>query len=305
MENRKYITDQPKGRNVLWTFIVGIVLIFAGSVLGSLPYNALIAMKIANGEADSSRMNEMTYLFTLMDKNINLMYMMLPFITGVLAIYLVVKFIHKRSLKTIITSRKQIDYKRIWFSFSVWGAISSTFIILNVYLSPETMIFQLDVKNFMILVLLGLILIPIQTSFEELLFRGYLMQAFGIATKTKWFPLVMTSVVFGLMHLANPEVDKLGKGVMVIYIGMGFLLGILTLLDDGMELSLGFHAANNIFTALLVTSDWTAFQTYSLYKDISDPNLTTEIIMMLVLVPLLIFIFHKKYQFKNWKEQLL
>jgi hypothetical protein len=33
-------------------------------------------------------------------------------------------------------------------------------------------------------------------------------------------------------------------------------------MDEGMELALGFHAANNLVSALLFTSDWSAFQTF-------------------------------------------
>ena len=62
------------------------------------------------------------------------------------------------------------------------------------------------------------------------------------------------------MHIANPEVGKLGMIIMVYYIGTGFFLGIMTLMDEGLELALGFHAANNLIGALLVTADWTAFK---------------------------------------------
>jgi hypothetical protein len=43
----------------------------------------------------------------------------------------------------------------------------------------------------------------------------------------------------------NPEVSKLGILCLCYYIGTGFLR-ILTLMDEGMELALGFHAANNL-----------------------------------------------------------
>ena len=106
-------------------------------------------------------------------------------------------------------------------------------------------------------------LIPIQTSWEEYVFRGYLMQGFATLFRSRWGALLLTSFVFGSLHLFNPEVEKLGYGVMIYYIGTGLFLGILTLMDEGIELALGFHAANNLTTALLVTSSWTAFQTES------------------------------------------
>jgi hypothetical protein len=119
--------------------------------------------------------------------------------------------------------------------------------------------------------------------------------------------LIVTSLVFGSLHIANPEVEKLGYIIMVYYIGTGLFLGIMTLMDEGMELSLGFHAANNLFTALLVTADWTAFQTHSVLKDMSEPTAAgvMDIFMpVFVMFPILLFIFAKKYKWTNWNEKL-
>lgn len=131
------------------------------------------------------------------------------------------------------------------------------------------------------------------------------MQGIGLMTGKRWVPLVITSMIFGLLHLFNPEVEKLGYGIMVYYIGTGFFLGILTLMDEGLELAIGFHAANNLLTALLVTADWTAFQTESLYRDISEPELGWDVFLpVLVIYPILLYVFSKKYGWTNWKERL-
>ena len=132
------------------------------------------------------------------------------------------------------------------------------------------------------------------------------MQGIGILCKNKWVPLIITSLLFGLLHIANPEIDKLGYILLVHYIGTGFFLGIITLMDEGLELALGFHAANNLFTALLVTADWTAFQTNSVFRDISDPDVGNFEIFASVLIvyPIMIFIFSKIYKWSNWKDKL-
>ena len=107
------------------------------------------------------------------------------------------------------------------------------------------------------------------------------------------------------MHIANPEVDKMGMIIMFYYIGTGLFLGILTLMDEGLELALGFHAANNLVGALLVTSDWSAFQTYSILKDVSVPSGNFQIfIPILIIFPILLYIFSKKYKWSNWNEKL-
>ncbi len=174
-------------------------------------------------------------------------------------------------------------------------------------MSPEDYVVNFQLKPFLILSVIAIIFVPLQTSFEEYLFRGYLMQGIGVILKNKWMPLLLTSVVFGMLHIANPEVDKLGSIILVYYIATGLFLGILTLMDEGMELSLGFHAANNLFTALLVTADWTAFQTHSILKDMADPKAASfdDIFMPVFLVfPIILLILAKKYEWTNWKEKL-
>jgi len=133
------------------------------------------------------------------------------------------------------------------------------------------------------------------------------MQGIGVIAKKKWVPLVITSIIFGSLHIANPEVSKLGYGIMVFYIGTGLFLGIMVLMDDGLELSLGFHAANNLFTALLVTADWTAFQTNSIFKDTSDPiaaGFVDVFMPVFIVFPIVLFILSKKYKWSNWNEKL-
>jgi membrane protease YdiL (CAAX protease family) len=127
-----------------------------------------------------------------------------------------------------------------------------------------------------------------------------------LVVQRNWVPLLITSSIFGLLHIANPEVEKLGYSIMVYYIGTGLFLGIITLMDDGLELALGFHAANNLFTALLVTANWTAFQTHSVLKDVSEPSLgfIDLVLPVFIIFPILLFIFGKKYKWTNWKGKL-
>ena len=82
-------------------------------------------------------------------------------------------------------------------------------------------------------------------------------------------------------------------------------VAVVALMDEGMELALGFHAANNLIAALLITSDWSAFQTESILKDNSEPSAGFEILVpVFIIFPILLFIFSKKYGWTNWKEKL-
>jgi membrane protease YdiL (CAAX protease family) len=239
------------------------------------------------------------------DSNLTLFLILISFVFIMLGIVLVVRSLHGQTLLSVTTSRAKIDWKRVGFSFMIWSVFTIVSTLLFYFSNPDDFVVNFKPIPFAILVVIGVLLIPIQTSSEEYIFRGYLMQGFANLAQNKWFPLLMTSVIFGGMHIFNPEVAKIGYIVLVYYIGTGLLLGIITLMDEGMELALGFHAANNLVGALLVTSDWSAFQTNSIFKDISDPSAGLDVILPVVLIyPILLFIFSKKYNWTNWKEKL-
>ncbi|MGB2315372.1 MAG: lysostaphin resistance A-like protein [Flavobacteriaceae bacterium] len=300
-----YIKQAFKVEHDWWLYLVGVLLIFIGSQLGQIPFLiAIITKSMANGGDLSSL--DYDAMMSILDLNLSLFLLLLSFAIGLVVVFLVVKYIHKQTLRSLTTSRAKIDWSRFWFAFLIWGVTTACFILLEYYSSPENYTFNFKPIPFLILVLISVVFIPLQTSFEEYLFRGYLMQGLGVLAKNRWVPLIFTSTIFGLLHIANPEIDKLGYVLLVHYIGTGFLLGIMTLMDEGLELALGFHAANNLIAALLLTADWTAFQTHSILKDISDPEMSNVEVFfpVFVIYPILLIVFAKKYNWTNWKEKL-
>lgn len=300
-----YIKQAFNSKHNWWLYLAGLAIIFIVVLLGQIPYAIVLIAKAFESGVDIQKL-ESSEAMRLLESNLNLFLLLLSYAAGFLAVLFVVKTLHKQSIRSLTTSRTKIDWKRFWFAFLFWGIISSGLVLVDHYTSPENYVFNFELVPFLILAAIAIVLVPLQTSFEEYLFRGYLMQGIGVLCKNRWLPLIITSVAFGLLHIANPEIEKLGYILLVHYIGTGFFLGIITLMDEGLELALGFHAANNLFTALLVTADWTAFQTNSLLKDISEPDIDNSEIFasVLIIYPILIFIFARVYNWTNWKDKL-
>ena len=305
-----YIEQAQKNLIDWWRYVLGVAIAIAGVVIFSIPHSVALIAKIATGDVDMDMIaaGDTAYIMGLFESNLNFIYILFPFVGGLIfLLFIAVKFLHKQSITNLTTSRAKIDWSRVAFAFILWGVISTAMTMVDIYLSPDDYVFNFEINRFLILAVIAICLVPLQTSFEEYMFRGYLMQGIGNIFRNKWVPLIVTSVAFGLLHIANPEVDKLGNIIMIYYIGTGFFLGILTLMDEGMELALGFHAANNLFTALLVTADWTAFQTYSIYTSIADPSsmgVSEIIVPVFVIFPILLLIFSKKYNWNNWFNKL-
>ena len=210
-----YIARAFNGLHEFWRYIIGVIIAIIGVIAFSMPHLIAIVIETAKGNIDMSKMEDTSYIMGLFEPNINLVFILLPFTGGLLALLLAVKFLHKQSINDLTTTRKKIDWKRVWFIFFLWGIVSSSLVLVDYFMSPEDYQWNFNLIPFLILCVIAIILVPLQTSFEEYIFRGYLMQGIGVLAKNKWVPLVITSLVFGLLHIANPEVDKLGPIIMV------------------------------------------------------------------------------------------
>ncbi len=304
-----FIEQAFKSLHEPWRYLVGtFIIIIFWMFIGQGPLTIVLMVKyLTSGSNQMPSSMQDIMAASEISSNLFIFLLLLSFAIGLLGIWLVVRFLHKQPFKALTTTRKKIDWKRIILSFSLMAIFIIVSTLIDYLWQPEDYVFQFQFKPFVVLLIISILFVPLQTSFEEYFFRGYLMQGLGVISRNRWFPLLFTSLVFGGLHYFNPEVMQFGPWIMLYYIGTGLFLGVLTLMDDGMELSLGFHAANNLIAILLVTADWTAFQSHSIFKQISEPEgAGSELIMsFLILYPILLIVFSKKYRWKNWQEKLL
>ena len=294
-----FLWDKSYKLKNFWYYILGSFILIIFSTIGQLPMIPFLPSELPSPDADPMD------IFKTIPSNLRLFLLLLSFAFVLPGIWLVVKKLHDLPIMSILSSRKKIDLGRVLYSFMLWGTVVSVFVFLEYSLNPENYVFNFKVKEFLILAVIAILFIPIQTSVEEIVFRGYLMQGFGHWLNSRFMALFLTSTVFGSLHLANPEITALGYEFVILYITVGFVLGIMTLMDDGLELALGFHAANNLIAALLLTADWTVFQTESILIDISEPSLgITDWITPFIVFPILLTVFARKYSWTNWKEKL-
>ena len=293
-----FIEQAYKGNNTWWR-----VLVTTLCTVGIFVVNFIAYFMMSKEEID-----EVYKSMSEVPNNVSLLINLSPFVFLLGLLFLLVRNLHKRSVLSLTTSRNKVDFKRILFSFSVVVLLTLTVFIVTYCNDNSNIEWNFNPLKFSILLLISLLLFPFQIGLEEYLFRGYLMQQIGIIVKNRWFPLLLTSVVFGLFHSANPEVAQMGFGVMFFYIGTGFLLGIMTLMDESLELALGFHLGNNLMAALLITSDYSAIHTDAIFRYSGKENPTDLLIEMIVSIaivyPIILIIFAKRYNWTDWKTKL-
>lgn len=358
-----------EGNNKWWTYFVGLLLISTGFTIGQLPITILLMYKMTQMSLDdpsaileiNERMMAYDFGYFGLGDNLSFFLILLSFVGGIAFVYLTVKQVHKRPLKSIITPLNKINWKKVAFGFSIWFGMTLLIEGIGYSLDPSNYVWTFDLKAFIPLLLMCIFLLPLQTSFEEVFMRGYLMQGIPLHPNTiilsiiamggfmhlimafqedfmngliltlvytialivigvlfflekqgsisiglykivrlPIFPLIITSLMFGLMHGMNPEVAKFGFGkMMVFYIGMGAFLGLITLLDESLELALGVHFGNNLFGALFVSFDGSALQTPTLFRAL-ELNTDYMLVGWFGMVAVFMIIAQLTYKWKDW-----
>jgi hypothetical protein len=206
--------------------------------------------------------------------------------------------------------------------------------MIGYFADPTGVTIQFDPVKFVILAFISVALIPVQTATEEIIFRGYLLQGISQTTwRVPWplrivmgnnnpdllqnmdryyagisekifrngiVPLIITSFLFGWLHMSNPEARAHGWMVMLpYYASFALFLGAITLIDEGLELAIGVHCANNLISGLLVTSPNTVLKTDAIFV-VANENPGGELLQWLVMATITFIIFWRKYRWKNF-----
>jgi len=249
MQQHSFIKAALQGDNSFWAYLGSIAIVLTCTIgLGGIPFAVLAAYS-----DDPNAAFAMDFATAGISPALGFALMLLIFTFGLLGLWLGVKLLHRRSFYSLVNNNNWINWKKVWTGAGIWFALLVIVEIINYILYPEIYQWTFNAAQFFPILIVTLIFIPLQSSFEEFLFRGYLMQGIGTAFRYPIIALLITSIVFGAMHLGNPEISKYGTWLIWSYVQIGLMLGIVTLMDEGLELALGVHAMNNIYASIFVT----------------------------------------------------
>jgi len=192
-----YVDAAQQGKNQWWRYLLGLVVIlFAWLVVGI--FASVLVPFALTGQTDHTVLgpfglfvfNTVSFLF---------------FLAGTL---LAVALIHRRHPRTLITARARIDWRRVGQGFVAWFIPLCLIGVLGQYLFyPDSFSFTTDLATFALFVPLALVFTAIQTTSEELFYRGYIVQGASRIWTNRVFLALVSGVIFAIPHvLLNPEV---------------------------------------------------------------------------------------------------
>ncbi|MBI1223885.1 MAG: CPBP family intramembrane metalloprotease [Bacteroidetes bacterium] len=294
-----------QGKNDWWRYLISFFLIMIGILAGQMPIYILLLAK-GYSEIEISEMAQtLNFESAGIGQNATLFFMLLAFVGGLVGLWMSVVFIHKKKFRWLITPFETLNWRKILFSFGLWMLLTICAELVMYALHPNNYVLHFQPDKFPGLLLISLFIFPLQTSWEELTFRGYLMQGISLIVPVRWIPLVFTSALFGLLHIMNEEVSAFGIApTMVYYIGTGLFLGIITLVDDSLELALGVHAATNIYSSLFVTFEASSLRTAAIFE-MKSVDMTEMLLAFFAIAAAYFWIVAGKFNWSNWLKRCL
>jgi hypothetical protein len=287
VKDTTYVEAAKWGKYRGWRYVLGLVVILFAWLVAGTGASVLVAFAFS-GQPDYSVLGPFgKFLFVIAG---------FPFfLAGVL---IAVTLIHRRYPRTLITARERIDWRRIGQGFVAWFVPAFLIGGLGQYLFyPDTFSFNFDLATFALFVPLALVFTAIQTTAEELFFRGYIVQGASMISTNRVFLALVAAVVFTLPHLLNPEVS-VGGWLTVFsnyFLVPGLLWTVVSLIDGTTELAIGAHFANNIGSILLINITGSAVTTPAPFT-ISEYHATYGALSVLVAIPVFLAIAYKVFK---------
>lgn len=264
------------GKNHGWRYLLGSALTLFLFVFGSTLTSVLLMIYVENdgnsatGLASAEAIATGASLFVGVSPLMLYVVYNLAFPFFLLGIYFSLQLFHERGLRSLVTPYPHISSLRIFQGFSVFFVLKVLEILAGYLLSPSEFTLNFQLGAFLSFLPIIALFTPLQIATEELFFRGYLLQGIGFRLG-KWPAIILSSLLFALVHMSNPEVttQESWHGVASLamyYFMVAAFLAWLTVKDNTLELALGVHAANNIATFLLLTSENSVIPSPSVFK---------------------------------------
>lgn len=275
-----------------------VVAIFATWVIflvlgGSLLLVPVLALQITDPSKAAAYLEDPTN-FSLLGIDMTLVFVliMMQFVVGMVGLWIMERYVLKKQFRWVVTGFKRFRWRRMMAGMGVWMGMMCIYQLVGYLIDPDSVKMTVDMNRFLVFLPIAMVLVPIQSAFEEIAIRGQLMHGLiRLAPRAPYLPLLLSSGIFAFLHGMNNEVQEYGVVLMMAhYFTFGLVLGAFALIDEGLELSIGIHAGNNLFSLCLVSYPGSSLSTPTLLEQ-QGMAAAADFLVMLAFVVIMYFIF--------------
>lgn len=270
-----FIENASLGKNKWWNYVLSLV----SAVVVIALVNILIRLKLPNIKQlfPDNDFGKDLFTFGLV---------LLIFGLALFAFLFVASRLHQRPKISFISNKGTFNWGQYFTGFMTWGSLLFIGSAIFDYPKLEEFITNFKPYQFSVLFLLGFVAIGVQSFFEELVLRGYLLQGMHLLIKNVVTLVILNSLIFGLLHFGYGIESFLSSWA------FGVAFAIIVILQNRIEFVSGAHNANNLVLSLIFV-DLSEATNDAFSWEINWVDFSIQIIALLILVALVYKFFRK------------
>lgn len=223
---------------------------------------------------------------------------LISFVPLFISTLLAYRFFLRRNMRALFTSREKYSWRNTWIGFAVMSVMLLALGGSDLLLNSDSYTWNWQLTAFFPYLLIAFTLLPIQTTAEELFFRGWLQQWLDNGRRSIWVICFAGGFLFAAPHMFNPEVS--GNELLlplISYASTGFMLAWVSFRDKTLEIAIGAHFSNNLLAALFISSADSALPSVSLFTT-PEINWGFSALISVLMVPIFIWLT------RRWRDKV-
>ena len=182
-----------------------------------------------------------------------------------LGVWVAMRFVHRERLSRLFGNSGRIS--RAGFAKGLLAVLlTSVLTEIGLYLLvPEIARGPISLSSWLVFLAPVLFLAFVQTSSEELLFRGYLMRGLACRFRSPWVWALLPTLVFTALHWNPGSVPAMNIGVLASIGAFAVLLVILVYATGNLGAAMGAHLGNNLVGFLFISHE-SSLSSFALFR---------------------------------------
>lgn len=250
-----YVDAARNGKNALWRIILGALLIgglwFAASFALVHAAAALIMIREGIWPGSLGVVFDLVDLTTLTNDPLWPFVALLSIASLWPSVWLVMKIIHGRSIRDLLG----VERRLLWSDFARSASVT---LLVGFVLGPIALLIDPTIErgsaslsSWLAAAPLLLVALLLQSSAEEILFRGYLQQKLAARFATPLIWLVLPTALFTLGHWESGASTAINLAGLFIILGFSLSMTWLLVASGNLAAAMGAHFGNNIGAVMI------------------------------------------------------
>ncbi|MES0049593.1 MULTISPECIES: type II CAAX endopeptidase family protein [unclassified Mesorhizobium] len=197
--------------------------------------------------------------------------------TGIwLGLWLAMRFVHGEPLSALFGASRRVSLSGFLKGLVAVLITSALSEILLYWLQPEIARGTINLSTWLLFLLPIVVLTLLQTSSEEMLFRGYLLRGLARRFESPYVWALLPALLFTSLHWSPGSTPAINACVLASIAAFALLLTLVVYVTGNLGAAFGAHLGNNL-TGFLLISHQENYNSFALFnaKPLEGPDWTT------------------------------